>query len=159
MTYILYPIQSDFYQELHITPSQPSMHGSIPWSHSASNRHNTLNISPPGFFSSTRNFMFTCFSVFYQEWFSEVNTSVYRNNFITQHCISIMEYGLVHGWGMVQQQLVCIYFHDHWSSPEAVYVDLLLNSHTSYSKLIIGKVIEEKVSVRWRIFIYESILY
>lgn len=95
---------------------------------------------------------------FYQEWFSEVNTSVYRNNFITQHCISIMEYGLVHGWGMVQQQLVCIYFHDHWSSPEAVYVDLLLNSHTSYSKLIIAKVIEEKVSVRWRIFIYESIL-
>lgn len=69
-----------------------------------------------------------------------------------------MEYGLVHGWGKIQQQLVYIYFCDHWSSPEAVYVDLLRNSHTSYSKLIIVKVIAEKVSVRWKIFIYESIL-
>jgi len=64
IAYIWYPIQSDFHQKLHITPSQPSVHRSIPWSHSPSTQHNTLNISPPGFFSSTRNLMFTCFSVF-----------------------------------------------------------------------------------------------
>jgi hypothetical protein len=133
MTYTWYLIQSDFHQKLHITPSQPSMHWSIPWSHSPSTQHNTLNIPTPGFFSSTRNLMFTCFSVFfYQECFSEVNTTVYRNNFIPRHCIRIIEYGLVLGWGKDQHQLVYIYFRDHGSSPEAVYVDMLLNSHTSY---------------------------
>lgn len=44
--------------------------------------------------------------------------------------------GLVHGRGMVQQQLVCTYFGDQWSSSSAVCTALLFNSHTLYSTLI-----------------------